>query len=215
MEVQPFFNAPVISELSDQATTSLQELGAWADGDHVNFEGRAEQHIVSSQHLVGTDEGDADSLLLDTAISGNLESLRDLLLRMQAASSSTPSIDVSLRERVTRTFLAAVHEAPQASLEVLLETGLVDVRSEDDINERNCVHQATIYGNQFVLGVGLSGGVEVNRTDVYGRVPLHYASMHGRLDMLQVLLQGMVIAYCHQNGKPCLTIAQQTPQQST
>ncbi|KAH8163918.1 hypothetical protein CIB48_g4320 [Xylaria polymorpha] len=189
VEVQPFFNAPVISELSDQATTSLQELGAWADGDNVNFEGRAEQHIVSSQHLVGTDEGDADSLLLDTAISGNLESLRDLLFRMQAVSGSTPTMDISLRERVTRTFLAAVHEAPQASLEVLLATGLVDVRSEDDINERNCVHQATIYGNQFVLGVGLSGGVEVNRTDVYGRVPLHYASMHGRLDMLEVLLR--------------------------
>ncbi|GAP90979.2 putative ankyrin repeat protein nuc-2 [Rosellinia necatrix] len=189
VEVQPFFNATVISELSDQATTSLQELGAWADGDNVNFEGRVEQHTVSSQHLVGTDEGDADSLLLDTAISGNLESLRDLLFRMQSALGSTPAMDVSLRERVTRTFLAAVHEAPQASLEVLLGTGLVDVRSEDDINERNCVHQATIYGNQFVLGVGLSAGVEVNRTDVYGRVPLHYASMHGRLDMLQVLLQ--------------------------
>ncbi|KAI0101840.1 hypothetical protein GGR51DRAFT_304943 [Nemania sp. FL0031] len=189
VEVQPFFNATVISELSDQATTSLQELGAWADGDHVSFEGRTEQHIVSSQHLVGTDEGDADSLLLDTAISGNLESLRDLLTRMQAASGSTPMMDISLKERVTRTFLAAVHEAPQASLEVLLSTGLVDVRSEDDINERNCVHQATIYGNEFVLETGLSAGVEVSRTDVYGRVPLHYASMHGRLEMLKVLLQ--------------------------
>ncbi|KAI1438650.1 hypothetical protein GGR50DRAFT_372829 [Xylaria sp. CBS 124048] len=189
VEVQPFFNAPVISELSDQATTSLQELGAWADGDHVNFDGRPEQHIVSSQHLVGTDEGDADSLLLDTAISGNLESLRDLLSRMQAASGSTPGMDVTLRERVTRTFLAAVHEAPQASLEGLLATGLVDIQSEDDINERNCVHQATIYGNQFVLGVCLSAGVEVNRTDVYGRVPLHYASIHGRLEMLEALLQ--------------------------
>ncbi|KAI1179469.1 hypothetical protein F4777DRAFT_600309 [Nemania sp. FL0916] len=189
VEVQPFFNATVISELSDQATTSLQELGAWADGDNINFEGRPEQHIVSSQHLIGTDEGDADSLLLDTAISGNLESLRDLLTRMRAVSASTSGLDASLRERVTRTFLAAVHEAPQTSLEVLLETGLVDVRSEDDINERNCVHQAAIYGNQFVLGVGLSAGVEVNRTDVYGRVPLHYASMHGRLEMLQVLLQ--------------------------
>jgi CDK inhibitor PHO81 len=194
VEVQPFFNAPVISELSDQATTSLQELGAWADGDHVNFEGRAE-HIVSSQHLLGTDEGDADSLLLDTAITGNLESLRDLLSRMQAVSSSTSTMDITLRERVTRTFLAAVHEAPQASLEVLLETGLVDIRSEDDINERNCLHQATIYGNQFVLDVALSAGVEVNRTDVYGRVPLHYASMHGRLDMLKALLQGTDIPY--------------------
>ncbi|KAI0401407.1 hypothetical protein F4802DRAFT_432198 [Xylaria palmicola] len=189
VEVQPFFNATVISELSDQATTSLLELGAWADGDNVSFEGRTEQHIVSSQHLVGTDEGDADSLLLDTAITGNLESLRDMLLRMQAASSSSPTLEIPLRERVTRTFLAAVHEAPQASLEVLLATGLVDVRSEDDINERNCVHQAAIYGNQFVLDIGLAGGVEVSRTDVYGRVPLHYASMHGRLDMLEVLLR--------------------------
>src|SRR4051812_785385 len=47
VEVQPFFNATVISELSDQATTSLQELGAWADGDNVSFEGRPD-HIVSS-----------------------------------------------------------------------------------------------------------------------------------------------------------------------
>lgn len=206
VEVQPFFNATVISELSDQATTSLQELGAWADGDNVSFEGRVEQHIVSSQHLVGTDEGDADSLILDTAITGNLDSLRDLLSRMQAASGSTPAIDISLRERVTRTFLAAVHEAPPASLSILLETGLVDVRSEDDINERNCVHQATIYGNKFVLDVGLSAGVEVNRTDVYGRVPLHYASMHGRLEMVQILLQGTHIICSRRNARTCLTM---------
>ncbi|RYP20395.1 hypothetical protein DL767_009468 [Monosporascus sp. MG133] len=188
VEVQPFFNATVISELSDQATTSLQELGAWAEGDHVPFEGRTE-HVVSSQHLLGTAEGDVDTLLLDIAIAGNLESLRDLLSRMQAASSTTSTMDISLMERVTRTFLAAIHEAPQASLEVLLQTDLVDIQSEDDINERNCLHQATIYGNSFVLGVGLSSGVAVNRTDVYGRVPLHYASMHGRLDMLNALLE--------------------------
>jgi CDK inhibitor PHO81 len=189
VEVQPFFNATVISELSDQATTSLQELGAWAEGDNVSFESRPE-HIVSSQHLLGTDEGDADTLLLDTVISGNLESLRDLLTRMQTAAESTLNPDNSLMERVTRTFLAAIHDAPQASLELLLGTGLVDIESEDDINERNCLHQATIYGNTFVLGVGLAKGVAVSRTDVYGRTPLHYCSMHGRLDMLEVLLQG-------------------------
>ncbi len=192
VEVQPFFNATVISELSDQATTSLQDIGAWEDGDHVSFEGRTE-HIVSSQHLLGTAESDADTLLLDIAITGNLESLKDLLSRMKAVSSPTAGMDISLMERVTRTFLAAIHEAPQASLEVLLETGLVDVQSEDDINERNCLHQATIYGNSFVLSIGLSTGVAVNRTDVYGRVPLHYASMHGRLDMLNALLEGMAL----------------------
>lgn len=191
VEVQPFFNPTVISELSDQVTTSLQELGAWADGDHVSFEGQGRpDHIVSSQHLLGTDEGDADTLLLETTLSGNLDSLRDLLGRMKSAVEPNSAMNLSLMERVTRTFLASINEAPHESLQVLVDTGLVDVQSEDDINERNCLHQATIYGNAFVLNLGLSKGVAVNRMDVYGRVPLHYASMHGRLDMIDALLAG-------------------------
>lgn len=186
VEVQPFFNATVISDLSDQATTSLQELGAWSDGIQVDFQASG---LVTSQHFVGTDEGDADTLLLDTVITGNLESLRDLLTRMQSASESSDG-DSSLMERVTRTFLAAIHESPQESLKVLLDTGLVDLHSYDDINERNCLHQATIYGKVHVLEWGLRAGVSVDQTDVYGRVPLHYASLHGRLAMLEVLLNG-------------------------
>ena len=192
VEVQPFFNATVISELSDQATTSLQELGAWADGDNDSFEPRPE-HVVSSQHLLGTDEGDADTLILDTVLTGNLESLRDLLGRWRAAAVPNDTMDVALMERITRTFLSSINQGPLEALQVLLETGLVDIESEDDINERNCLHQAAIYGNSFVLKYALSRGVHVSRTDVYGRVPLHYASMHGRLDMLDDLLSGMII----------------------
>ena len=193
VEVQPFFNATVISELSDQATTSLQELGAWAEGDNVSFDARPD-HVVSSQHLLGTDEGDADTILLETVLAGNLDSLRDLLGRMRTAADPNNTMDISLMERITRTFLASINEGPHESLKVLLETGLVDVQSEDDINGRNCLHQATIYGNTFVLNCGLSRGVAVTRTDVYGRVPLHYASMHGRLDMLDDLLSGRLKA---------------------
>lgn len=188
VEVQPFFNATVICELSDQATTSLQELGAWSEGDNVSFD--RQEHVVSSQHLLGTDEGDADSLLLETVISGNVEPLKDLLFRWKIASDPAGPKDVVLMERITRTFLAAISEAPEASLQTLLDTGLVDVQSENDINERNCLHQSAIYGNAFILHVGLSSGVSVSRTDVYGRVPLHYACMHGRLDMIDALLQG-------------------------
>ncbi|KAK4678579.1 phosphate system positive regulatory protein pho81 [Podospora pseudoanserina] len=195
VEVQPFFNATVISELSDQATTSLQELGAWADGENLSFQetGTTAGHIVSSQHLLGTDEGDADTLLLDTVLSGNLEGLRDLLGRMRAAGGDErqqQQQNMVMMERVTRTFLASINEGPLEALHVLLETGLVDIQSEDDINERNCLHQAAIYGNGFVLEYGLAKGVAVDRTDVYGRVPLHYASIHGRLDMLDKLLTG-------------------------
>ncbi|KAK0674707.1 hypothetical protein QBC41DRAFT_212479 [Cercophora samala] len=203
VEVQPFFNATVISELSDQATTSLQELGAWSDGENLSFQetgggggggGQRVDHIVSSQHLLGTDEGDADTLLLDTVLSGNLEGLRDLLGRMREVTTGDgqqqQQQSLAMMERVTRTFLASISEGPLEALHVLLETGLVDIQSEDDINERNCLHQAAIYGNGFVLEYGLAKGVAVDRTDVYGRVPLHYASIHGRLDMLDALLAG-------------------------
>lgn len=217
VEVQPFFNATVISELSDQATTSLQELGAWAEGDHeIRFDGRPSQpdHVVSSQHLLGTDEGDADTLLLDAVLAGHLDSLRDLLGRMTAAAAAARgqkdgmgnSLDTALAERVTRTFLASINEGSHEALQALIDTGLVDVQSEDDINERNCLHQATIYGNTFVLNFGLSQNVSVNRTDVYGRVPLHYASMHGRLDMLDALLAGESTDSLHSNCHKCSRI---------
>lgn len=176
VEVQPFFNAPVISELSDQVTTSLQELGAWSDGIQVNF--NASGHVVPSQHF---DEADADTLLFDTVVSGNLESLSDLLAKTRDGESP-------MTDRVTRTFLTAVHDAPRESLQMLLDTGLVDLHSYDDINERNCLHQAAIYGKQHVLEWGLKAAVAVDRTDVYGRAPLHYTSQHGRLEMLEMLL---------------------------
>ncbi|KAL7808328.1 hypothetical protein V8C44DRAFT_160175 [Trichoderma aethiopicum] len=188
VEVQPFFNATVISELSDQATTSLQELGAWSDGIQVNFDSSPAGHVVTSQHFVGTDEGDADTLLLDTVIAGNLESIKDLLAKMRAAAQADDGGDSSLMERLTRTFLAAINEAPKSALQALLDTRLVDLHSYDDINERNCLHQAAIYGRQHVLEWALEAKVAVDRTDVYGRVPLHYASLHGRLDMLETLL---------------------------
>lgn len=109
-------------------------------------------------------------------------------MRANVDPNSPP--DTAVVERMTRTFLSSVNGAPQEALQMLLEVGLVDVQSEDDINERNCLHQAAIYGNSFVLEYGLSKGVAVDRTDVYGRVPLHYASMHGRLDMIDTLLAG-------------------------
>ena len=88
----------------------------------MNFE-RNPDHIVSSQHLLGTDEGDADTLLLEAVISGNLENLKDLLLRLKTAADPDGTRDANLLERITRTFLAAINEGPEHSLQLLLDTG--------------------------------------------------------------------------------------------
>ncbi|KAH0544657.1 hypothetical protein FGG08_001162 [Glutinoglossum americanum] len=177
VEVQPCFNRDVISELSDQATTSLLELGAWAEGEKINYEGRG--HVLIGQPI-GTDENDTDSQFLEAVVSGNEASLRDWVSRLKESQDA--------RGRITRTFLAAIPDAPEDSLTGLLNTGLVNIHSEDEINERNCLHEVAISGRAFVLRIGLERGVDLERADVYGRIPLHYACMHGRVDMVRTLV---------------------------
>ncbi|KAI9819419.1 MAG: phosphate system positive regulatory protein pho81 [Thelocarpon impressellum] len=198
VEVQPCFNRDIITELSDQATTSLLELGAWAEGEKVHYPSRAAEHMVSGQP-VGSDNNDTDSQFLDAVSSGNLSALKDWIARLKDSPDAA--------NRITRTFLAAIVEAPEQSLTLLLETGLVDIHSEDEINERNCLHEAAISGRIFVLQIGLTGKVDVARVDVYGRIPLHYACTHGRVDMLRSLLQAgptTIDALDHDNYTPLI-----------
>ena len=93
------------------------------------------------------------------------------------------------RGRFTRIFLAAIPEASEDALRTILDSTLVDLHAEDDINERNCLHEATISGRSLVLDAALEQNVDVTRVDVYGRIPLHYACMHGRTDLIEALLQ--------------------------
>ncbi|KAI1005410.1 Ankyrin repeat protein [Podosphaera aphanis] len=205
VEVQPFFNAIVISELSDQATTSLQELGAWSEGDYFSLD-RSFVHTVNSQQLPETDDGD-DIILLKAVSSGNYESLKCLLSKFKNTPNLDDEGDIVLKERITRTFFSAINGGSQQSLQLLLDTRLVDLESEDDINGRNCLHLATIYDNIFVLEVGLRRKVPANRMDVYGRTPLHYACMHGRLDMTKALInadRSIIDLIDHDNFTPLI-----------
>ena len=171
----------MISDLSDQATTSLLELGAWAEGEGVQYDGsRPADHTVSGQPI-GTYENDTDSLVLQTASAGNLDVLRDWISKLCTTMDA--------RGRFTRIFLAAIPDATEDALSILLASDLVDIHAEDDINERNCLHEASIFGRNIVLQTALSNDVDVKRVDVYGRIPLHYACMHGRVEVVKALLK--------------------------
>jgi CDK inhibitor PHO81 len=183
VEVQPCFNREVISELSDVATTSLLELGAWAEGEKVQLQVQEEaagaDYVFVGQPPV-TDEAETASQLLQAANAGNIGLLLDWITRLKALPNAT--------SQMNRVFLAAIAEAPDEALNAMLESGLVDVQAEDDITERNCLHEAAVFGRLPALHAGLSGRVDVTRVDVYGRIALHYACMHGRIDMLEALV---------------------------
>lgn len=171
----------MISDLSDQATTSLLELGAWAEGEKVQFDSsRTAEHTVAGQSI-GTDNSDTDSQILQAANSCNLTVLGDWISRLRGSPDA--------KERFTRTFLSAITEVPEEALDVLVKSDLVDVHAEDEINERNCLHEAAISGRLLVLSMALQHSVDVARVDVYGRTPLHYACMHGHVRMVTTLLK--------------------------
>ncbi|KAK2783352.1 phosphate system positive regulatory protein pho81 [Emmonsiellopsis sp. PD_33] len=176
VEVQPCFNREVLRDLSDRATTARLELEAWAEGENIQFDATR----LADRASTIAEEEDADLQILHTTSTGNLQPLREWISKLQSTSDAG--------ERLTRVFLSAINEYSDQVLALLLDTGLVDVNAEDDINERNCLHEAAISGRFFVLQAGLERGVDISRSDVYGRIPLHYACMHGRVEMVKALL---------------------------
>ena len=129
-------------------------------------------------------EGDIelDNQIVQAISTGNTEKIEECLTRLSTLADA--------QERISRAFLSSIEEAPEAALQLMLDTHRVNLNQEDEINERNCLHKAAICGRRAVLEIGLAAPVDVKALDVYGRIPLHYACMHGHVEMVQGLLNG-------------------------
>jgi CDK inhibitor PHO81 len=166
--------------LSDQATTNLLDFAAWAEGERIQFTSGDVENEPRNRSI-SQEEADLDSQIVQAIIAGNLGVMEDWANRVK----SMP--DGSLR--LTRAFLSTADEAPEQSLKLLLETRQIDLSEIDQINHRNILHKATISGRLILLQIGLQASVNVQAVDIYGRIPLHYACMHGSVDMIQGLIR--------------------------
>ncbi|KAK3653156.1 phosphate system positive regulatory protein pho81 [Elasticomyces elasticus] len=177
VDVQPCFNRDVISDLSDQATTGLLELQAWAEGEKITYtpavdlEGRAPAS--------GQDE-EVETQVLHAINAGNGGLVREWASRMLGGEEA--------KERISRVFLNSISSANPDAQRVLYETDAIDFNYADEINERNCVHEAAVSNKVDVLRAALAKGANIRAPDVYGRTPLHYACMHGNAEMIQILV---------------------------
>ncbi|KAF2398972.1 hypothetical protein EJ06DRAFT_543679 [Trichodelitschia bisporula] len=179
VEVQPCFNRDVISDLSDQATTNLLDFAAWAEGENIQpyISGDRE---ADSRRTIEQEDDDLDVQILQAITAGNLGVVQDWANRIKAFPTAGM--------RITKAFLGTCEEAPEQVLKLLLDTGMVDLSEIDEINHRNILHKAAISGRMALLVIGLSGNVDVRAADIYGRIPLHYACMHGSVEMIQDLI---------------------------
>lgn len=179
VEVQPCFNHDVISELSDQAQTSLLDCTAWAEGDPTHYSTEEPDPQAQPTPRLEQDESDAD--LLETINRGDVARLRGLVAHVMTSTNAA--------ERLTRAYLSAVSLAPAEGLRFLLETRLVDLSYKDEINDRSCLHKTAMAGRLEFLLVGLAAGIDVTHVDAYGRIPLHYACMNGHVTLVDHLVK--------------------------
>ncbi|KJX96557.1 hypothetical protein TI39_contig614g00007 [Zymoseptoria brevis] len=177
VDVQPCFNRDVISDLSDQATTGLLELQAWAEGEKIAYTPAVE--LQNRVQPVGQDD-EIENQVIQAINAGNTTLVREWSARTAASEEA--------KERISRVFLNTANTAAQSAQDILYETNLVDFNYADPINERNCLHEAAVNGKVSILNVALTRGANIRAPDVYGRIPLHYACMHGRAEMVKILI---------------------------
>lgn len=176
VEVQPVFNRDVIKELSDQATAALLELADLAERLQTTTPGSVGHYDTSDQ-----EEDVIDSEVLHAINAGDIAAVSAWISRTRSVSSGA-------HEHITRAFFSTIDEAPESTLRLLLETELVDLNQVDDINNRNCLHKAAIAGLPIVLRTALLRNLDPRVPDIYGRIPLHYACMYGRPNMIEELV---------------------------
>lgn len=180
VEVQPIFNRDVISELSDQATSNQLDFQAWADGERMQYSmTNGDQEVVTAPSTT-QDYSELDPQIFQAFKAGNVTVVQQWVQRV----STLPNA----QQLITKAFLSAAEEAPDSTLQLLLQTDQVDLQEIDAINHRNILHRAAISGRKSLLQIGLQGGTAANAVDVYGRIPLHYACMHGADELVLLLL---------------------------
>ncbi|KAK3670485.1 phosphate system positive regulatory protein pho81 [Recurvomyces mirabilis] len=176
VEVRPCFNRDVISDLSDQATTGSLELQAWAEGEKISYTPAVE---LENRVPVGSQDEEVEIQVLQAMNVGNTGLIREWAARVMQAGDA--------QERISRVFLNSVSTGNPEAQEVLYATKVINFNYADEINERNSMHEAAVSNKPDVLRVAISAGSDIRAPDVYGRIPLHYACMHGRVEMIHML----------------------------
>ncbi|UZJ52609.1 hypothetical protein CBS101457_001929 [Exobasidium rhododendri] len=192
VEVQPCFNREFIAELSDIAAANVLDLENLSESKvsrNGTVDGRSatEDDLNSEKMLDFAAARDSEVDLLSeleknlTTIikKGQAETAKEMA-RIAAKSEDATSI--------ARVIWRALLEADEKAVQLVMNVGLPDYTFVDDINSRTCLHEASLAGNLQLIRACVENGVDVRKTDIYGRAAISYAAMNGHVDACQYLL---------------------------
>lgn len=167
VDVQPVFNRKLIGELSDVVAQCLLDLtdltvGLSNDGSVVNDMILTHQIALErSSHMAPF--RDLETSLQNAVKAGDERAIRDLIQQ-----SSTLQSQPGSKTHVNRVLWKVIIDAPPALADFILSWSSLDFSFIDDINGRTCLHEAAISGEERLVNMCITKGVEADRADVYG-----------------------------------------------
>ncbi|KAJ2068458.1 phosphate system positive regulatory protein pho81 [Coemansia sp. S155-1] len=191
-----------------QGPNSPFSLGMDGDGDD-------DDKATPDNQLPPSTRCSSTGFLVDSGLSGSIQIDRSEAELFQALQTEAvqPALDLLKtfmdqrtalqKTSATRVLWRACSELKSPDKQqMLLDTGLADLRSADDINERTLAHEAAIHGSLAILRAAVKAGCDADEPDYYARRPIHYAAINGHEQCIAYLLeQGCSVGIIDDDGR--------------
>ncbi len=180
------------------ASSCILELEAWCEGENLIYESSSStsSSIINATSDQTYSYDDLYCEILQSANSSNdlknqQNSINEWISRLKTTSNSQYQMTKIL-------FLSITSEVSDESIELLLTDSnkeYLNLTYVDEINGRNCLHLASISGRLIVLKFLLESLPQeefkklLNQSDALGRLPLHYACIHNRGEMVKIFIE--------------------------
>jgi CDK inhibitor PHO81 len=204
VSVQPVFNRAEISLLNDLCSSSLVLLNAKVEGEDVGRFENANQSVKEFSNLklasgttvnapadnIPIDDFEIDELYAELLTICDSSNANDLLIKFVSRIKS--SINSSLK--LSKLFFSSI--STNITDELLQKfynesEDLINLNHSDEISQRNIIHEACSnqkFDRHFILELAVSQNLEIiNKKDISGRFPLHYASELGKSEIIKLL----------------------------
>lgn len=169
VDVQPVFNRQLIAELSDVVTQCLMDLtdltiGFDTGGSIVNDMILTHQIALERSHRMSPYH-DLETNLRNAIEVSDANAVRELVHQSDSVLSQPEG-----KIHGARILWKIIINAPPPLADLILNSLKTpfDFGFIDDINGRTCLHEAAVSGQERLVEMCISNGVDVSRADLYG-----------------------------------------------
>ncbi|ORX84117.1 hypothetical protein BCR32DRAFT_230679 [Anaeromyces robustus] len=185
VEIQPCFNRTVLNEMSETATFHLNELKQCFP-EETDIDSFPSQSLKSSSVIPPKDNllYNYEKLIVRLMLSGKVDEMKLNLKKVLPLIDNANDDDfynrVFLRLYILKIINIFIKE---------IQPQTINFNYSDKIKDQTCLHLTAINNQVELMKFCVEHQADIYRTDIFGRIPLHYVAMNGDIKCTNFLIQ--------------------------